>query len=129
MSVRVARYRDLCQVCREPTDSFCFRCKAPLCGPHAPAPGRRCASCEHEFQRWPSREPRVIATGMVLAALWAGGTLELLAYSAPASILWALLFPAAVAVFARRALHDGRELFLRQEKRRRAEADSRQLGV
>lgn len=125
----MARYRDLCLVCREPTESFCFRCKAPLCPQHAPAQGRRCASCEKEFQSWPSREPRVIAAGLILAAMWTAGTLELLGFSPPASILWALLFPAAVALFARRALHDGRELFLRQEKRRRAEADSRQLGV
>lgn len=39
-----------CERCEERPRSRCGRCALPLCGKHAPAPGRRCRSCERDYQ-------------------------------------------------------------------------------
>lgn len=127
MTVRVSRYRELCSACREPTDEVCFRCKTPLCPGHLPAPDNRCPGCELEYRRWPSREPRVIGVGALLALVWIAVTLGLLEALTPVAVIWALVFPLAVAAIAVPRLGSGREIFLRQEKRPKAIADSRKL--
>lgn len=129
MTVRVSRYRELCSICRAPTDQDCFRCKAPLCDGHAPAPGKRCHGCELEYRSWPSREPRVVFAGGLLALLWVGLTLGLLEPLPPLAVIWALAFPIAVVAIAARRLDSARATFLRQEKRPRAAADPRQIRL
>lgn len=129
MAVRVARYRELCSECREPTDAACFRCKTPLCNRHLPDPTRRCAACEVEFRRWPSREPRVLAIGVVLVLVWVAVIAAAMDRSPVAAGLWALLFPLAAGALARRRLENGRAVFLRQEKRARAIADRRRIWL
>lgn len=105
----------------------CFRCKTPLCADHLPDPTRRCGDCEVEFSRWPSREPRVLLVGFALALLWVGVTVAAMDGYPTTSGLWALLFPVAVGMIASRRLENGRAIFLRQEKRRQAIADRRQI--
>ena len=127
MTVRVSRYRELCSTCREPTEEVCFRCKTPLCPRHRPASEARCSGCESEYRRWPSREPRVVIVGVVLAMIWIGVTLALLEPAPPIAVFWALAFPVPVAVLAWRRLDSARTIFLRQEKREQSVADSRQI--
>jgi hypothetical protein len=125
----VAKYRDLCSACREPTDAVCFRCKAPLCSTHLPDPTRRCRTCELEYRYWPSREPRVLGIGAALLVLWIGVIAALVGRLPEVAGIWALAFPLVVGAIAARRLENGRSIFLRQEKRRRAAADGRKLHL
>lgn len=127
MPTRVARYRELCRVCGEQTDEACYRCKTPLCHAHLPRQADRCGSCEAEFRRWPSREPKVLACGALLVTSWVLFTLALLNISPTAAILWALIFPMLAGLGAHRALVSGRKIFLDQEKRAKMISDGRQI--
>lgn len=43
-------FTELCQDCREPANSFCLRCGAPVCEAHAPpTDDQRCAECEARY--------------------------------------------------------------------------------
>ena len=117
MPIRHARYQELCRRCGDKTDSRCYRCKSPLCTVHMPTRKNRCADCERAFQRWPSREPRVLFYGLIAFLVWAGVTRIAFPISITAAISWALIFPLSIGTFAQRSLKSGRQLFLSQEIR------------
>ena len=50
MSLRHQEFSELCQICRDPAGAACLRCATPLCERHAPARGRRCDPCEHDYR-------------------------------------------------------------------------------
>jgi hypothetical protein len=47
---RSTRIQPLCGECGELADGSCPRCGRPLCSAHAPAPERRCAACEEQYE-------------------------------------------------------------------------------
>lgn len=62
----MAPLRDLklvtrCRVCKQPAETSCLRCQAPLCSEHRPVGERRCDKCELFFREQMASLP-VLAT-------------------------------------------------------------------
>jgi hypothetical protein len=87
--LRTATINNHCMICKEPTDSGCKRCNAPLCRVHAPQSDARCSECEavyshrkpqRQFERtWVTIPSVVLAVGIGVSAAIGGSLLPMIA--------------------------------------------------